>query len=64
MEGEEISCPKCGSNDLSFAEDTKRYMCKNCKHDFTTVFISYGYDEYSDLAFKIEEDLNSEGIIT
>jgi len=27
------------------------------------VFISYGHDEYSDLAFKLEEDLKKEGII-
>ena len=64
MEGEEISCPECGSNDLSFTRDTKLYTCNNCKHDFTTVFISYGHDEHSDLAIKIEKDLNSEGIIT
>jgi hypothetical protein len=63
MEGEKISCPKCGSNDYTFTEETRVYTCKNCNHDFTTVFISYGHDEYSDLAFKIEEDLLKEGII-
>ena len=63
MEGEKITCPKCGSNDYKFTEKTRVYICNNCDHEFTTVFISYGHDEYSDLAFKIEEDLLREGII-
>lgn len=64
MEGEEISCPKCDSKDLTLTGETNLYTCNNCNHTFTTVFISYGHDEHSNLAFKIEEDLRSEGIIT
>ena len=63
MPQEKITCPKCGSNDYTFTEMTRVYTCNNCDHEFTTVFISYGHDEYSDLAFKIEEDLLKEGII-
>ncbi|MFW9872453.1 MAG: TIR domain-containing protein [Candidatus Thorarchaeota archaeon] len=63
MEAVKIFCPKCNSNNYTFNGDTRLYSCNNCNHKFTTVFISYGHDEYSNLAFKIEEDLEKEGII-
>jgi len=59
-----ISCPKCGSINLSYNKEMKVYTCNKYKHVFTMVFISYGHDEYSDLAFKIEKDLKKEGFIT
>jgi len=60
MEGDKISCPKCGSDDHIFTEETRVHTCNSCKHNFTMVFISYGHDNCKDLAFKFYDRLEKD----
>lgn len=64
-----ITCPKCASDDVRFSEKHSRYDCKDCGHEFVPerpisskrVFISYGHDEHTSLAERLNRDLKARG---
>ena len=71
MEGKEVKCPKCGAENPIYRKKSNTYICRNedCEHEFELetksvskkIFISYGHDEYEELASKIKKDLEDLG---
>lgn len=64
-----FSCPQCDSFFLFYDNKNKSWLCENCHHifiannniNFKRIFISYGRDEYAELAEKIKNDLKKRG---
>ena len=71
MEGKKVKCPKCGAENPIYRKKSNTYICRDedCEHEFEVetketpknVFISYGHDEYEELATKIKGDLEELG---
>lgn len=71
MEGKEVKCPKCGAENPIYRKKSNTYICRNedYEHEFELeiksgskkIFISYGHDEYEELASKIKKDLEDLG---
>ena len=65
----EIRCPKCASGNVRFSKKHSRYDCEDCSHEFVPekpfvskrVFISYGHDEHTSLADRLNRDLKARG---
>lgn len=66
---EEILCPQCGSADTVFSKKRQLWVCEECEYSFVEeksitplrIFISYGRDEYADLALRLKQDLKARG---
>lgn len=69
MFGKNSVCPNCSSSDLMFNKKKNVWVCEDCNYSFTAsdkvikkrVFISYGRDEYAELAERIHNDLKLRG---
>ena len=69
MEQQEITCPKCDSEDVVFSKKRQYYVCPDCRHEFAIeikiskrrIFLSYGHDEYATLAEQLKKDLQERG---
>ncbi|MGV8118237.1 MAG: toll/interleukin-1 receptor domain-containing protein [Candidatus Xenobiia bacterium LiM19] len=57
-------CPACGSQDVTFLDKRKVYLCQDCEHRFKLekeskslrIFLSYGHDEHAVLAQQLKDD--------
>jgi hypothetical protein len=66
---ENITCPKCTSEDVTFSKKKQLYVCPDCLHEFTIeknipqkrIFLSYGHDQYASLAEQLKTDLQNRG---
>ncbi len=64
-----ILCPKCSSKEVDFLKKRNEYICAECDNRFKKekerqqkrIFLSYGRDEYAELAVRIQRDLESRG---
>jgi len=64
-----VQCPKCGSSDVMYSNKKGLHVCVDCSNEFQAeikikerrIFLSYGHDEFSDLAFRLKKDLESMG---
>ncbi|MBW2638227.1 MAG: TIR domain-containing protein, partial [Deltaproteobacteria bacterium] len=49
-EQQDITCPKCDSEDVVFSKKRQHYVCPDCSHD-----------EYATLAEQLKKDLQERG---
>ena len=69
MEQQNITCPKCYSEDVVISKKRQHYVCPDCRHEFAVdikiskrrIFLSYGHDEYATLAEQLKKDLQERG---
>lgn len=62
-------CPQCQSVNVIFSKKKQTWICEDCEHEFQPekpfdplrIFISYGRDEYANLAEKLKADLQARG---
>lgn len=62
-------CPKCLSDNTAYSEKRKLFSCADCDNKFAPeseiklkrIFLSYGNDEYAEIAERLKNDLTSRG---
>lgn len=60
LDGEDMICEKCRSENVFFSKKNKVYVCEDCGHTFMPkkeskrVFISYAHDRFSEIPLKVK----------
>jgi len=65
----ELLCPQCNSANTIFSKKKQLWICEDCEHSFAEeklitplrIFVSYGRDDYADLAVRLKTDLQARG---